>query len=785
MQNPRLDNDCRAMKVLSIVIHNRLTVFRSYPNVHGLDKIKCYIHSNALENLEVLKFMQFTKQQLVHGYANRYLEIDLNRNDIFLKPVDPSVRDFFIGGRGLGLYFLHKLTEPRMSAYDSKNPLIFSPGPLGGVPQFPGTAKCMAISLSPLTHIPGASNFGGHFGAYLKYAGFDAMLLTGKAKTDSMIVIDAFKNEISILPAPACDLVFDLEKEIVGMFTGQGYERKHIVFLTTGTGAVKTTYGCINSHYFDPTKPAIDGSKGIWRVKQAGRTGLGTVMIDKKIRAIVILADYPKGDNPYGAADWEKVKESGHKLSKVVHDVDPHSLQMNRKGSAGLISFMNRDSYCSLPVRNYQFGSDVHAEKICGKYYAEHLFEHRGNDGCFPGCSLKCTKGGCVTLKSGAKKGLRVWVDGPEYETAAGFGSNLGIFDPEFIMEANWYCDDYGIDTITVSVIMAFIMECFQRGYLTKDDTNGFELKWGDVDAAAAFIHHVGRQESDLARIAGKGMLELVDWIVEKYKQRTGKPDPRHDLELFAMNSKGLPFSLYRTHRSLSMQGSYAAASDIGAHHAAAWLIKADLLGAFPTFEDKARALITYPRVRLGNDNLGLCKLPWVDVFNPDSENYINSDMYINPASQEFYASFYNGMLGTNMTWEQIFEQTDRDINLQRVMNVMVYGNETGMHDWIPDRAIGPIDDSLYEAEKDYNDDEVAGITGKDISIVKQMKIQEKRELLMKRRKDRLKKLVQSYYHARKWTSEGIPSIETLKELGLWKFINDGTKDRLAELLSS
>ncbi|MEI7591060.1 MAG: aldehyde ferredoxin oxidoreductase N-terminal domain-containing protein, partial [Deltaproteobacteria bacterium] len=104
--------------------------------------------------------MQFTKHQLVHGYANRYLEIDLNRNDIFIKSVDPSVRDFFIGGRGLGLYFLHKLTEPGMSAYDSKNPLIFSPGPLGGVPQFPGTAKCMAISLSPLTHIPGASNFG-------------------------------------------------------------------------------------------------------------------------------------------------------------------------------------------------------------------------------------------------------------------------------------------------------------------------------------------------------------------------------------------------------------------------------------------------------------------------------------------------------------------------------------------------------------------------------------------------------------------------------------------------
>jgi aldehyde:ferredoxin oxidoreductase len=159
--------------------------------------------------------------------------------------------------------------------------------------------------------------------------------------------------------------------------------------------------------------------------------------------------------------------------------------------------------------------------------------------------------------------------------------------------------------------------------------------------------------------------------------------------------------------------------------------------------------------------------------------------MYINPASQEFYAGFYNGMLGTNMTWEQIFEQTDRDINLQRVMNVMVYGNDTGTHDWIPDRAIGPIDDSLYEAEKDYNDEEVSRIIGKDISEVQHLKIQEKRELLMNTRKGRLRNLIQSYYQAREWTSEGIPSIETLKKLGLWKFISDGTKDRLAELLST
>ena len=221
-----------------------------------------------------------------------------------------------------------------------------------------------------------------------------------------------------------------------------------------------------------------------------------------------------------------------------------------------------------------------------------------------------------------------------------------------------------------------------------------------------------------MARAAGKGIRKLTDWVCGKYAARTGK-DIRQELEKFAMQAKGLPFTFYRTHRSLSMQGSYAAASDIGAHHAAAWLIKADLLGAFPTFEDKARALVNYPRVRLGNDNMGVCKLPWVDVFNPESSTRTGADIYINPASQEIYADFYNGVLGTDLQWEEIFAQTDRDINLQRVLNVLHYGRETGCHDWIPDRAIGPTDDPLYEAEAEYNDRDLAGRLGKNPGRIK------------------------------------------------------------------
>lgn len=720
---------------------------------------------------------------LQHGYANRYLTIDLGNREIGTPALAPAVRDYFLGGRALGLYLLHRRLAPATGPRDAANALIFSPGPLAGIPQFPGTSKCMAVSLSPLTGVPGVSNFGGYFGAYLKYAGYDALEITGKAEQEVMIVIDGIHGTVSLEEAPATDGVFDLEKALVDHFTAAGFDRREMTFLTTGVGAAHTAFGCINSHYYDATKP-VDGGKGRFRTKQAGRTGLGTVMSDKRIKAVVVLAAFPRGENPFGAADWAKAKQAGAELGQVVKEVDPVSLKMYRKGSAGLISFMNKPEYQSLPVRNYQLGSDPQADRITGKFYADHLFDHRGMDGCFAGCNVRCTKGGWTTLTYGPQKGTRVWVDGPEYETAAGFGSNLGIWNAEFIMEANWHCDNRGIDTITTAVLIAFIMECVQRGYLTEADTEGLAFTWGDEAAVLEFIERLALGKGEFARVAGQGMVPLFHWIADRVAARTGRDAAAigAEMEPFTMQTKGLPFSLYRTHKSLSMQGSYAAASDIGAHHAAAWLIKVDLMGAFPTLDDKARALITYPRVRLGNDNLGLCKLPWVDVFNPESEKAGSGDKFINPASQALYARFYNGMMGTNLTWEEIFARTDRDINLQRVMNVMVYGEKTGEQDRIPDRAIGPTDDALYEAEAAFNDADLARLLGKAPEELAGMATAKKRERLMAGRRKELAELVRIYYRTRGWSERGIPAPATLQELGLWDFLTAAAQERIAAL---
>jgi aldehyde:ferredoxin oxidoreductase len=171
-----------------------------------------------------------------------------------------------------------------------------------------------------------------------------------------------------------------------------------------------------------------------------------------------------------------------------------------------------------------------------------------------------------------------------------------------------------------------------------------------------------------------------------------------------------------------------------------------------------------------------------VDVFNPESARRANEDIYINPASQDIYADFYNGVLGTDLTWEQIFEQTDRDINLQRVMNVMRYGSRTGDYDWIPDRAIGPTEDPLYEAEADFNDGQVAAILGVSGDEAKSMPTSRKREILMEHRKKELARLIGVYYEERGWGETGIPTVATLQRLGLWDFLNGETRARLQEL---
>jgi aldehyde:ferredoxin oxidoreductase len=173
---------------------------------------------------------------------------------------------------------------------------------------------------------------------------------------------------------------------------------------------------------------------------------------------------------------------------------------------------------------------------------------------------------------------------------------------------------------------------------------------------------------------------------------------------------------------------------------------------------------------------LGGCLQSRIGTYDP------HADKFINPASQTLYADFYNAVLGTSMTWEEIFTQTDRDINLQRVMNALVYGAGTGAADWIPDRAIGPTDDGLYEAEQAYSDGDLERLTGKTPEEIQAMTTTEKRETLLALRKEELRKLIRIYYDQRGWSEQGVPTVETLQSLGLWTFLTEEARTRIAAL---
>ena len=215
-------------------------------------------------------------------------------------------------------------------------------------------------------------------------------------------------------------------------------------------------------------------------------------------------------------------------------------------------------------------------------------------------------------LRSGPYKGQVVPVDGPEYETVAGIGANCGIWDAHAVLEANFYCDTYGIDTISFGTSLAFAMECYEEGVLNKEHTADLELNFGNADAMLEVLHQMGRGEG-FGVILGQGIRRMKKLFAEEYGA-----DPQF-LQDIGMEAKGLEYSEYVTKESLAQQGGYGLANK-GPQHDEAWLIFMDAVNnQIPTFEDKAEALHYFPMWRTWFGLTGLCKLPWNDVEPADN----------------------------------------------------------------------------------------------------------------------------------------------------------------------
>ncbi|MBT3756243.1 MAG: aldehyde:ferredoxin oxidoreductase, partial [Candidatus Cloacimonetes bacterium] len=485
---------------------------------------------------KLLKDYSYTLGEIEKGYTNRTLHVDLGSNEIKEKPVTQLMKDKFIGGKGFGLKLLWDATKPDTKWDDPENEIIISPGPIGGITQYAGAGKSLVVALSPLTDIVIDSNVGGYFGPFLKYAGFDALELQGKAEKDVIVIIDGKEGVVRIEEAPeeAIDSHI-LAEQLTDMYAESESKKNLVSVVSAGLAADNSNIGVLNFSFYDKKRQKV-------RLKQAGRGGIGSVLRNKKIKAIVAIAESIKPDANH-VVDMEAIKECGAKFNKEMRELDDDQCRMRKEGTAHLVEIM--DDYDLLPTKNFQYGSHKDIMNIHSSVWRS-KFTQGVFDGCWIGCTMSCAKAvDGFELKTGPYKGDKVIVDGPEYETVGGVGSNCGIFDADYIIEANFYCDTYGIDTISFGTLTAFVMECYEAGILNKELTGGLELNFGNAEAAIELMHQMARGEG-FGVIAGLGIRKMKAYFAKEFGADI------NFLNDIGMENKGLEYSQYVSKESLA-----------------------------------------------------------------------------------------------------------------------------------------------------------------------------------------------------------------------------------------
>lgn len=697
------------------------------------------------ENHKLLKEWDYKWTPLEKGYTDKILYINVGNREIKEKDVPVVMKEKFIGGKGYGLKLLWEATQPDTKWNDPENEIIISSGPIGGITQYSGSGKSLVVSISPQTDSIIDSNVGGFFGPFLKFSGFDAIELQGKSEKDVIVFIDGINHKVEIYEAP--EEINDshlLADKLTDIFADNDSEKRSIGVVSSGVAADHSLIGMLNFSFYDPKRKKV-------RLKQAGRGGIGTVFRNKKIKALVCKIPGVKG-NLNNVVDLSAIMERGRRFNREMRELDDAQCQMKQTGTAHLMEIMN--DHDLLPVMNYKYGSHPDAFKIDSSVWKKH-FTQNIPDGCWIGCNMSCSHGvDDFILKSGPYKGQKVIVDGPEYENAAGLGSNCGIFDPGYVIETNFYCDTYGICTITWSTSTAFIMECYESGILNLERTGGLDLTFGNSEAALEMLHQLARGEG-FGKVAGTGVRKMKELFI---KNGWGDPDFLNDI---GMENKGLEYSQYMPKESLAQQGGFALTNK-GPQHDEAWLIFMDMVNnQIPTFEDKAEALHYFPMFRTWFGLVGLCKLPWNDV-EPETNAQTDEPAKV-PEHVDNYVTIYKAVTGREFDKKRLVEDSERVYNFQRVFNLR-RGFGTRIHDRQPYRAAGPVTIEEFESRSERYDKQLKEIIGFDPAG---KTTEEKMKVLRKYREDQYESLVDAVYLRRGWNNNGVPTIKFLKKIGM------------------
>ncbi len=694
---------------------------------------------------KVLAEFNYELAPVIKGYNRRTLYINVGEKAIKSKPVSDMMIDKFVGGKGFDLFLMWHGVQDDTHWDSPENEICISFGPLCGNTSYPGSGKSIVTTISPLTGIPVDCNVGGHFGPYSKFSGWDAIEIQGKADEEVIVYIDGDKGIVQILSAPDEEINSHiLAENLITEFADDPEKHQFVSVVSSGKGAEHVPISCLNFSFWDKRRKVA-------RLKQAGRGGTGMVFRDKKIKALVVKYSGLKGDtnNP---VDLETVQKTGLKLHKEIEAGDSTQCHMREIGTAHLMEIM--DDYDLLPIRNFKYGQMPEARALASWEF-KNLFTQGMADGCWYGCSLSCCKAvDNFVPRSGPYKGHKVCVDGPEYETAAGCGSNLCIWDPKDVVELNFYCDTYGIDTISFGTSVAFAMECFENGILNLERTGGIDLSWGNADSVFELIHQMARGEG-FGVTVGQGVRKMKDIFAREYG---ADPAFLHDI---GMEAKGLEYSQYMSKESLAQQGGYTLALK-GPQHDEAWLIFMDMVNNhIPTFEDKAEALHYFPMFRTWFGLQGLCKLPWNDI--EPANNAETDEPAKVPEHVQNYVDIYKAITGKPLDKHELIRQSERVYNFQKVF-CMRFGKGRRIDDVPPYRAVGPVTEEEYLSRQERYD---KALKEKQNIDPTGLSTQDKMKLLRQYREDQYQQLIDAVYRRKGWTPEGVPTLEHLKSIGM------------------
>lgn len=571
----------------------------------------------------------------MNGYLGKILRVDLDAGTLCDEPLNEIYARKFVGGSGLAARMLYDVlsnAEVDIDPLGPDNPLIWMTGPLVGT-AMPSAGRCSVCALSPLTGIWGESNTGGFIGPELRFAGYDGLLITGRAGRPTWLSIVEGRARLH----DAADL-----------WGCDAYETQGRVRARMATS--KARVACIGAAGENQVKmAAVINDRG----RAAGRTGMGTVMGSKNLKAIGV-----HGSARVPLADPEGLERAAREIIAGL-DGDLATMSLQLAGTASVVDMALM--FGSMPIRYYQQGEWEEASNLSGVLMAEHFQNRR--TACYR-CPIACGR------ETRAPSYGQARVDGPEYETLGAFGTLLLVDDLEAVIYAGHLCNVHGLDTISTDCTIALACEMYEREILSASDTEGIELRYGDVHMVHRLIEMIAHRQG-FGDVLAEGSAALAD--------RFGVPElavtvnrlevPMHDPRAFA--GMVVPYAL-SPRGACHMQGDMYGV-DIG-------LSPTVELGIVPgdrleTTEEKGRIAARHQAWRSLYNALILCQ-------------------FQNPGVERLLAAL-NAVTGWDVGADDLLPLGKRIVTLKRLLNMRI--GLTRADDRLPELLLRPLKDGGTE----------------------------------------------------------------------------------------